>query len=142
MSEIPKTRITLILGLAIGMTLLAEVFYFIVWGVVLFPGGSLFNKAIWTMTCGIGMGAVIGTIVLVLVEGKENGQSAILQAALAMFAVGTYCALLCSHIDASLNYFGGAENTMLFVAAGLIPAAAGGILFGWLLYGAAQSTRI
>lgn len=139
MSEVSSNRMTMILGLAVGMTMLAELFYFIVWGLVLFPGGSVFNKAIWTLTCGIGMGAVIGAIVLVLVEGKAMGRAAIFQAAIAMFAVGAYCGLLCSGIDASFNYFGGADNTVLFVAASVFPAAVGGVLFGWLLYGTAQS---
>ncbi len=42
--------------------------------------------------------------------------------------------VLCSRIDARFGYFGGDENTGLFIAAGVLPALAGGALYGWLLY--------
>ncbi len=138
MTGITKSRVTQVLGIAVGMTLLAEVIYFILWGLVLFPGGSVFNKVVWTFTCGIGMGAVIGALVLVFVEGTASGRPAIFKAALTMFGVGAYCTVLCSGIDASVNYFGGAENTALFVTGSIIPAALGGLFFGWVLYGIGQ----
>ena len=128
-------RATLILGVAIALTSLAEIFYFLVWGMVLFPGGSLAGKALWTATCGIAMGAVVGAVTLFAVEGRLSGAAAIWAGAAIMAFVGGYCAWLCSRIDARFDYFGGPENGTLFFLSGIVPAIVGGLLYGWWLYG-------
>ncbi|WP_300513368.1 hypothetical protein [Aliiroseovarius sp.] len=128
-------RATLILGSAIALTSLAELFYFLVWGMLLFPTGSLAGKAVWTATCGIAMGAVVGSLTLLLVEGRFSGRAAIGASAAIMAAVGSYCAWLCSRIDARFDYFGGGENGGLFILSGVLPALAGGLLYGWWLHG-------
>lgn len=46
--------------LATTMILAAEVVYLIVWGLMLFPGGSLVGKLAWALTCSVGMGAIVG----------------------------------------------------------------------------------
>jgi ubiquinol-cytochrome c reductase iron-sulfur subunit len=120
--------------LAVLMTLLAEAFYFFVWGVVMFPQGSLVGKFWWTLTCGIAMGSVIGAATVVFVVGKLHGPSALLSVAFIFFAVGVACALLCSALDARFNYFGGEEHALLFVIGGGVPALIGGFLYGWLLF--------
>lgn len=132
-----QPRTTLILGTAIALTSLAEIVYFFVWGMMFFPEGSLAGKAVWTATCGIAMGAVIGSATLLLVEGRAL-KAAVLWAATIVTFVGSYCAWLCSRIDTRFDYFGGAENTTLFVLSGVIPAIAGGLFYGWWLYGRGQ----
>lgn len=119
---------------AIAMTWGAEIVYLIGWGVILFPGGSLFAKTVWTTVCGIGMGAVVGTILLLFVEGRLEGDRAFWWGAAVPFAIGGSCAVLCGRIDATFNYFGGADSPLQFVLSGVIPAALGGLLYGWLLY--------
>lgn len=133
-SAIQRSEYVRPIVLAAAMTVLAEAFYLAVWGMVLFPGGSLASKFVWTLTCGIAMGSVIGAATVVLISGKVYGMFAILTAALIFFIVGSACAVLCSRIDAHLGYFGGEEHATLFVLGGVIPAAFGALLYGWLLF--------
>jgi len=133
-------RTTLVFGTAIALTSLAEIVYFLLWGIVLFPGGSLAGKAVWTATCGIAMGAVVGAATLLLVEGRASGLAAIGAAAGIMAAVGSYCGWLCSRIDARFDYFGGTENVELFIWSSVIPAIGGGLIFGWWIYGRGKGT--
>ncbi|MEK6216385.1 MAG: hypothetical protein N2B03_04110, partial [Boseongicola sp.] len=86
-------------------------------------------------TCGIAMGSVIGAATLLLVERRASGNAAIWAGAAIVTFVGSYCAWLCSRIDAKFDYFGGPENGVLFILSGVIPAVAGGLLYGWWLYG-------
>lgn len=142
MQRSAKPRTTLVLGTAIALTSLAEIFYFFVWGMFLFPGGSLVDKAVWTATCGIAMGAVIGAATLLIVEGRTSGLTAIVAGAAIMATVGSYCGWLCSQIDVKFNYFGGPDNGTLFILASVIPAIGGGLLYGWWLYGRGRGRGI
>lgn len=121
--------------IAVVLTTGAEMFYLVVWGIFLFPDGSILGKVVWTMTCGIAMGLVIGALTYLWVEDRFRGREAVLGAVLVMAAVGSYCAWLCSRIDARFGYFGGDENTALFILSGVIPAILGGFLYGWIVYG-------
>lgn len=132
-SAISASRIRRVLLAAIAMTLGAEVFYLVVFGMFLYPAGNLPAKILWTTTCGIAMGAVIGAAVLLFVENRKSASRRFWMSAAAVLVVGTYCAWLCSRIDATFNYFGGAENALLFILSGVIPAIAGGLLYGWIL---------
>lgn len=129
------SRISFVLGVAVLLTTVAELFYLIVWGMWLFPSGSLVGKVIWTLTCGVAMGGVIGAATLLWAEPLYGRRAAIWRAAAVVFAVGSYCAWLCSTIDARFAYFGGSDNSWLFITSGLVPALVGGVLYGWLLYG-------
>jgi hypothetical protein len=129
-------RITLI---AVALTTGAEFGYFTVLGLYLFPGGSVLGKLVWTLTCSIGMGLVIGTLTYLWVDQRWLGRKAVFGAALVMAAVGSYCAWVCSRIDARFGYFGGDENAVLFILSGAVPAILGGLLFGWLVYGRGRS---
>jgi hypothetical protein len=120
--------------LALLFTVGAELFYFIVWGIVLFPEGNLIAKFGWTMICGIAMGCVISVFTLLFVVGRLSGLNAVLLSALGMAIVGSSCGFLCSRIDATYNYFGGAEHAALFIWGGVIPAVLGGLLYGWVLF--------
>jgi len=128
-------RVALILGLAILLTTVAELFYLVVWGLWLFPAGDWAGKTVWTLTCGLAMGSVIGTLTLLFAEPRRGNASAFRLAALGVLLVGSFCAWLCSTINARFNYFGGAENGPLFVVSGVTPAVLGGLLYGWLIYG-------
>ncbi|MDA7429203.1 hypothetical protein [Primorskyibacter aestuariivivens] len=128
-------RVAYVLGLAILMTTAAEIIYLVVWGMWLFPMGSWLGKTVWTLTCGLAMGAVMGAFTLMVAEPRRGTATAFWVAALTVALVGAYCAWLCSRVDARFEYFGGAENSLLFVASGVVPAIFGGLLYGWLIYG-------
>ncbi|WP_027256019.1 hypothetical protein [Leisingera aquimarina] len=129
----PIPRPLLIVGSAIALTTAAEIFYLVVWGMVLFPAGDWAGKVVWTLTCGLAMGAVIGTLTLLWVEPRYAGRSALLRAALVVAVIGSYCAWLCSRIDIRFGYFGGAEESSLFILSGVIPAVLGGLFYGWIV---------
>lgn len=120
--------------IALLLTLGAEAVYFIAWGIILFPGGSLLGKLVWTLTCAISMAAVIGVLTMTVVNQDTPPYPAMLRAALSMAVVGIYCSFLCSQIDVHFNFFGGRENSAIFIAAGVVPAVVGGALYGWLVY--------
>lgn len=120
--------------IATGLISIAEVVYVAFFGMILFPGGSLTGKIIWALTCGIAMGAVVGVATVFLTSDGSTRHARMVIAAGVMTVVGSYCSWLCSRIDARFDYFGGPENTGLFIASGLIPAVLGGFLYGWLIY--------
>ena len=134
--EIPvvKLRLLLVMSVAIGMTLAAEFFYLTIWGLWFFPDGNLVSKMVWSLVCGLGMGAVIACATLAFVEGVFEGAKAILIAASIVALVGTLCAILCWQIDLNFNYFGGDTHSQFFVISGIVPAIFGGMFYGWLLY--------
>lgn len=134
------SRVRYILGVATAMTLIAELFYLLVWGFLLFPQGNPAAKAVWTISCGIAMGASIGAATVWLIEGRYFATAAIWRAAAVMAAIGSYCAWFCSQIDTRFEYFGGGENQVLFLVAGIVPAIAGGLLYGWIIYGRNAAT--
>ncbi len=122
-----------VLTLSIAITTLAEVVYFVIWGIILFPNGPLGSKLVWTMTCGIAMGSVIGAGSLLFAAWINfRGILAICFAG-SFLSVATYCSVLCSQIDRSLNYFGGADHQILFLLGGIVPATIGSTIYAWLL---------
>lgn len=64
----------LVLGTAVVLNSIAEGVYVIVWGVILFPGGRLVGKAMWTATCGVAMGAVVGAATLLIEESPAHAE--------------------------------------------------------------------
>ena len=135
MTAVSQNRLFWILSVAVALTTAAEVFYLVVWGMWLFPAGNWAAKTVWTLTCGIAMGSVIGVATILWAEPLRGHRAALWRAVAVVIVVGSYCGWLCSTIDARLEYFGGAENAVLFIAASVIPAIIGGGLFGWLVYG-------
>lgn len=133
-TPIVKLRLLLVVGVAVSMTLAAELFLLTVWGLWMFPGGNLFSKFVWAIVCGIAMGALISLAILIFVEGVFQEIKAIIAAAGIVTLIGSLCAILCSQIDLRFNYFGGESHTLMFILSGIIPAIFGGFLYGWLLY--------
>ena len=120
-------------SVAVTLTVVGELFYFIVWGLILFPEGATWVKAVWTATCGVGMGAVIGALVVWLVVGRLSGRAAGIASGAIYFAVLAYCSFLCAGIGQATRYFGAHTHTALFVWGGLIPAFLSAFFYGWVL---------
>ena len=120
---------------AITFTLFGETLIFLIWGVLLFPGGNLWHKAIWTGTCGIAMGATIGGLVNVLVVGRLAGKKAAICSGAVYVAVLALCTLLCYRLDLALgSHFGAQKAPLLFLLGGLLPAFVSGVFYAWLLF--------
>ena len=121
---------------AMALTIFGELLILYMWGIALFPAGSLASKLVWTVTCGIAMGATIGSLVNVFVTGRIRPRIAALISSLIYFAVLSFCVGLCYQIDLSLRLFGAVEAPALFILGGLIPALLTSVLYGWLLHSA------
>lgn len=124
----------LIVGILISM--LGEALIFIIWGVILYPEGSLLHKFIWTIVlCGFGMGSGGGALITLVVSGRFWGRLAILVCALiSLVLLGLFCNFLCFEIDMSFNFFGAHETPDLFIWNGIIMSVVGGVLIGWLCF--------
>ncbi len=133
------------IAVAIVFTLVGEVLIFLIWGIGIFPKGTLWRKLVWTITCGVAMGATIGALVNLFVTGRLRTRTAAVTAAAIYFSVLAFCIGLCFEIALSVNYFGAREAPVLFIPGGLIPALVTSFGYSWLLYsdsGEAILTRV
>lgn len=121
---------------SIAVSVVAELAIFVVYGLILFPGGSWFQKLLWTVVfCGIGMGAATGALICALITERLWGWRAIVACSvLSVLVLGIGCNLLCYSLDLHIHFFGAHENPVSFVGSGFIGSAAGGALVGWLLF--------
>ena len=117
-------------------TILGELFLLLVFGVWLFPTGSLLSKTFWTIAfCGTGMGLVAGATIGVLVVPRYNGLKAI-AATVGIFVciLGIGRNLLCFSIDRHLNHFGAIEQPLLWLSSGILLSIIGGVVAGAFLF--------
>jgi len=124
------------LWLVTALTVSAELIIFLIWGVWLYPDGNLLYKFLWAVVfCGIGMGAVVGMMLNMIVVDRWQGWKAIAATtAISIVVLGVICDTLCLSLDNVFGYFGGAENPALFLGNGLIMSAIGGLVVGYLLF--------
>lgn len=118
-------------------SVLAEAAIFVIWGLVLYPEGSIPAKFLWTIVfCGIGMGSVVAVALLLFVVDRLEGWNAVAAtSALTALVLGGICNWLCFQLDSHFfHYFGGVENPTLFIVSRFVMAALGGALGGWLLF--------
>lgn len=117
-------------------TVLGESLLLIVFGMWLFPGGSLPAKALWTLgLCGVGMGIAIGTLLGLVVVPRWDGVRAIAAGTVIAFVtLGIGCNVLCFYIDQRFNYFGGVDQPDWWLARGVSLSIVGGVLIGLPLF--------
>jgi hypothetical protein len=121
---------------SLGVSVFGEFLLLIIYGIILFPGGNLLNKTLWTLLfCGVGMGATLGTFINLLVVGRYSGKSAIIPTTLlSVLLAGIICNQLCLALDRNFDYFGGGEDPLLFTLGSIIGSTTGGLIIGWLMY--------
>ncbi len=124
------------LKLALLMSVGAEAGLFVVFGLILYPEGSVIHKLLWTVVfCGLGMGGALGASICLLVVDRLQGWAAVVAcAALSMLLIGFACDYLCLSLDKHFHYFGGADNAGLFIGVSVALAGLGGALGGALLF--------
>ena len=122
--------------LSILFSVAGEFVIFVVWGMILFPYGSWLHKLLWTLLfCGVGMGSAIGAVVAIFIVGRLRGAAAIAATTVASVALlGVACNLLCLALDEHFHYFGGESHGEMFIWNGIVMAALGGLLVGWLCF--------
>ena len=117
-------------------TWLAELILLLYYGIYLSEEGELLNKIIWTLGfCGLGMGLALGSIINLIVVGKNNVKTKIFYTiVLSTLVLGVACNALCMELDKHFKYFGGAENVYLHFLPSFFAAIIGGWFLGWLLF--------
>ena len=125
------------LVLAIAASVSSEAVIFVVWGLILYPQGSILTKFLWTIVfCGLGMGSAVGAAVVLFVVDRLEGAAAVAATSLlSATMLGGGCNVLCYRLDTHyFHYFGGADSPALFIVNGVAMAAIGGAVVGWLLF--------
>lgn len=122
--------------LGIALSVLGESVIFVVWGLVLYPEGSVVNKLLWTVLfCGVGMGSAVGaTVSLLVVDRLEGWKAVAATTAASVLMLGVACDLLCLQLDRHFLYFGGTEDMGLFLGGGLAMSTVGGVIVGWACF--------
>ena len=122
-------------SVAVTFTFVGEMLILYIWGVELFAGGQFWRKFVWTATCGVAMGAVIGAMVNIFVTERIMGRAAAIGAGAIYFLTLTYCVFLCFEIDrVTGGTFGAHTAPEFFIAGGLAPAFVSAFAYAWLLY--------
>jgi hypothetical protein len=124
------------LMVSLGFSVIGEFLLLIIYGIILFPGGNMIYKVLWTLLfCGIGMGATLGTCINLFVINRYSGIKAFLLTILLAFMVmGIACDLLCLNLDLHFNYFGAKTNPFLFSTGGILGSLIAGAGIGGLLF--------
>ena len=121
---------------SIAMTEIGEIFLLILYGIILFPEGSIIHKILWTLVfCGIGMGATLSATINIMIIDRFNGKKAIvLTTALSLIILGVACNYLCLNLDRHFHYFGGSSYPHLFTFGSIAGSIVGGIIVGVMLF--------
>jgi hypothetical protein len=123
------------LYLALLMALGGEVVIWLVYGLIWFPEGGLVRMLIWSLTCGIAMGAVTGTFVDSFVVGRHSGTKAILlSTAIFVGVMGVACNAVCFTLGRQLATWGAHTHPGLFIVGGLFLSIPAGLLYSYLLF--------
>ncbi len=125
------------LYLSLAGAVLVEFFIFLLWGVFLYPEGSLLTKFLWTVVyCGMGMGAALGVLITLIVVDRWEGPPAVFATvALSVLVLGVLCNVLCFNLDVHyFHMFGTDQNPAFFLANGIVSSAMGGAALGALLF--------
>lgn len=82
---------------ALILTITSEAFLLIYYGIIMFHEGNLLYEFLWTIIfCGIGMGATLGALTVVLVAVKYTGLKAIISTTvLSTMLLGIGCNVMC-----------------------------------------------
>ena len=123
------------LALAAVFTVAGETMVVVLWGLVLFPGGSILAKLLSAGAAAIIMAVGIGLMVGFVVGGRFKGPVAAVVSSLCYATVLAAGILISYEIDMAIDIFGVRRDPTLFVLTGIVPAILSAPLYGWLLHG-------
>lgn len=121
------------LSVGLILSLLAELIYWICWGLIWLPGHT-WEKLTWALSCGIGMGAVVGAISCLLIVGRLTQWKAVTVSFAVVFTVGNLCTVNCFFMDRQSNFWGAATHPQAFLMGGFVGTIICGILYSWLVF--------
>jgi len=117
------------LYVSIALAAIGELAILLVWGVWLFPEGSLWGKFAWIAVCSIGMGSVVGALVdLAIVDRLQDRAAMGATLGLTVLVIGVGCNYLCWSLDHYYTWWGGVADPALFLGGGFV----GSLVLGWL----------
>ena len=120
---------------SLAVCIFGELLLFIIYGVVLFPQDNLIYKFLWTVICGIGMGATFGAFVNLFIIDKYIRIKAItLTILLTLATLGIICNRLCFQLDLHFHYFGAETNPILFNSGSIAESMVAGLVIALLLF--------
>ena len=115
------------------LSLAGEVFLWILYGLIWFPGRP-WIALVWSSTCGLAMGATMGVFVCLLVVGMEKGRRAFLAAFTVSVGVLSACNLVCFAVDQKFNVWGAVDEPATFLLGGFVGVVVGGLAYSYLLF--------
>ena len=130
-SIIKQYQLALIVPLV--FSLLLELAYWVVWGIMWFPDHT-WEKLRWALSCGWGMGSVVGVIACLFIVGKLSSTKAFWASFTLVFLVGSLCTINCFLMARQANLWGAASNPNLFLIGGFTGTLGGAILYSWLVF--------
>jgi len=134
-SSLFRSRYIRPLYVALFISIISELGLFTYFGILHGSEGELLNKFLWTVLfCGLGMGSVFGTAIIIFVLDRMTGWFAVTMTTTIAIILFGVCNLVCFKLDQTFNYFGGATNPQLFLFTGWLLSIIGGLLVGTLLF--------
>jgi len=124
------------LTLSIFIAVVLEVINLVVFGFLAGSTDYLVDKVLWTVGIGgIGMGAVLGVFLILALVGQLRGKQAVIGTTfftvLILGVVSKLAAIKMETINIAFNL---GEWPVLYFTNGVVTAAAGGAILGWLLF--------
>jgi len=124
------------LTLSIFIAVVLEVINLVVFGFLAGSTDYLVDKVLWTVGIGgIGMGAVLGVFLILALVGQLRGKQAVVGTmfftVLILGVVSKLAAIKMETINIAFNL---GEWPVLYFTNGVVTAAAGGAILGWLLF--------
>lgn len=132
-----RSRYVRPLALAAVFTIPGAAMTFVLWGLVVHPGGDVGTKLFYAAASGIGMSVAIGLMVGFIVSGRYEGTIAGVLSSFCYATVLVAAILICYEADMLLDIFGIHRDPWLFVETSVVPALLTTPLYGWLLHGRA-----
>lgn len=130
-----RSHYTRPLYVALFVTIIAELGLFTYFGIIFGTEGELLNKFLWAVVlCGLGMGSVFGTAIIIFVLDRMIGWFAVTMTTTIAIILFGVCNLVCFKLDQKFNYFGGLSNPELFLFTGWFLSILGGLVVGILLF--------
>ena len=144
MRQTTRSMFTRPLTFSIFLSFILELVNLAVFGFTTGDSAYLVDKVIWTVAIGgIGMGAVLGVMIDIVLVGQLRGKEAVwgttLLTVMILGVVGKLVSLNMATIDIA---FGFSQTPIQYFSLGVVGAALGGALLGWLLFTDQGNTKL
>ena len=124
------------LALAIIFSVGLELVNYLVFGLLANTQGANLGQFVWMVLLGgIGMGAVLGAFIDIILVGRVSGKEGIQGTVLLSFmTIGITAKLLTLNLTPLATDFGTSYFPALYLVTGIATAAISGLIMGWLLF--------